>query len=84
MTVLAARALRSREPTERGELLTFTGGADVERRLREAVAREAECCPFLAFDLQRDGTALRLTVTGPPDARPVIAALFRPAVRDGS
>ena len=47
----------------------------VESELRELIAAESECCAFLAFDLQRDGGDLRLSVDGPAEARPIIAAL---------
>ena len=64
-----------------GEATMDEGGArvrlarDVEPELRELIAAESECCPFLEFDLRRDGAGLRLSVSGPGDARPIIAAL---------
>jgi hypothetical protein len=73
---LARRALRSREPLPDGARLTFAAHGDTERELRAVVAAEAECCPFLSFDLDRDGDLLRLDVTGPNDAQPIIAELF--------
>lgn len=76
LAALAARALRSREPTADGERLTFDGSASTERDLRAAVAAEASCCAFLRMDLQRRGERLVLDVAGPEDARPIIAQLF--------
>lgn len=73
---LAARGLRSREPTAEGERLTFADTPELERDLRAAIAAEAECCAFLRMDLQRGDDGLVLDIAGPPDARPVIAALF--------
>lgn len=76
LAALAARALRSRERTDAGERLTFGGGADVERELRAVVAAERSCCPFLHFDLERGGDRVTLAISGPPEARPLIAELF--------
>ena len=75
LSALAAEALRSRERTPRGERLVFAPGA--ERRLRDVIAAEAACCPFLRLDLRREPDALVLEISGPEYARPVIAALFR-------
>jgi hypothetical protein len=73
---IAQRALRSREPLERGARLTFAGDAVTERDLRDLIAAESQCCAFLTFDLEREDDALRLDVTGPEDAQPIIAQLF--------
>ena len=73
---LAAAALRSREPIAGGERLAFAPGAETELRLREAVAAEASCCSFLRMDLRSEPEALVLDMTGPPEAKPIIAALF--------
>ena len=77
LAALAARALRSREPTADGERLTFAAGADVEHELRAVIAAESRCCPFLRMSLQRGEGGVVLEIAGPPDARPVIADLFR-------
>ena len=76
LATLAARALRSRERTADGERLTFVDSADTERELRAAIAAEASCCAFLRMDLQREDDGLVLDVTGPREARPIIAELF--------
>ena len=73
---LAERALRSRAAIDGGARLTFRDSPDVERDLRAAVAAEASCCPFMTMRLERRGEGLVLDVTGPPEAEPVIAALF--------
>ena len=73
---LARRALRSRQRIPEGARLTFEPGADTERRLRELVAAEALCCPFLHMDLSAARDALTLDVTGPAEAEPIIAELF--------
>jgi hypothetical protein len=67
---LARRSLRSRD----GGLLVFD--LDAEAALRSVIAAEAECCPFLSFDLRRAGNALELRITGPDEAAPIITGLF--------
>jgi len=76
LSSLGERALRSREPTDRGERLTFEAGDEIERELRAAVAAEASCCSFLTMDLERHDDGLVLDISGPPEARPIIAELF--------
>ena len=76
LAALAERALRSREPTEQGERLTFERSDGVERELAAAVAAEAACCAFLRMNLRRHADRLVLDIAGPPEARPVIAELF--------
>jgi MerR family transcriptional regulator, copper efflux regulator len=58
---------------ERGARVRLARHAEPE--LRELIAAESECCPFLEFDLRHDGAGLRLRVSGPAEARPIIAAL---------
>jgi hypothetical protein len=67
---IAQAALRSRD----GQRLVFDVSA--EPALRELVALEAECCPFLTLHLRRTGDAVELTITGPDEAAPIIAELF--------
>jgi hypothetical protein len=73
---LADGALRSRTPITGGERLTFAPGATTEERLRAAVAAEASCCSFLHMDLRSEPEALVLDITGPVEAKPIIAELF--------
>ena len=73
---VAARALISRHAIEGGERLTFADTAEVERELREAVTAESSCCTFLAMSLTRTSEGLVLDVTGPAQAKPIIAELF--------
>ena len=76
LAALAARALRSREPTAEGERFTFSDTAATETELRAVVAAEASCCAFLRMDLRRTDDGLVLDVAGPHEARPIIAELF--------
>jgi hypothetical protein len=80
---LAADALLERAPTATGLAVRLRGTPEIERRTRDLVAAESECCPFLAFDLARDGEDLVLAIAGPPDARPVIEMFFARAAVNG-
>src|SRR3954468_22411366 len=73
---IADAALRSREPREDGVRLAFEATDATERALRDLIAAESRCSPFLEFALERDGDTLTLDVTGPPDAQPIIAELM--------
>ena len=73
---LTRTALLSREPLANGVRFTFDPEDSVETDLRSLVAAEASCCPFLTLDLVAQCDELRLDVTGPADAQPIIAELF--------
>jgi hypothetical protein len=70
LAALAERSLRSRD----GHRLVFDPAA--EPALRELVALEAECCPFLTLDLRPAAGELVLTITGPAEAAPIIGELL--------
>jgi hypothetical protein len=76
LAALADRSLLAREPVPGGERLTFARTGDIERAIDAAVAAERSCCPFLRFDIDRRDDGVVLDVTGPAEAREVIAALF--------
>jgi hypothetical protein len=76
LSSLAARARTARASIDGGERLTFIDVPTIERELRAAVAAEASCCSFLTMSLQRADGTLVLDITGPAQARPIIAALF--------
>jgi hypothetical protein len=69
---LAADGLLERTATAAGVRIRLRDLPDIERRTRELIAAEADCCAFLTFTLRRDQGALVLDVAGPPEARPVI------------
>jgi hypothetical protein len=73
---IAGQALLSREAIDGGTRLTFAPTGRTEADLHALIAAEAECCPFLTMELIRDGDVLRLDVTGPAEAQPVIAHFF--------
>ncbi len=76
ISALARRALRARTRIPGGARLVFESDVATERELRALIAAEAACCPFLELDLQPTPEGLRLDVTGPGDARPLIEGLF--------
>jgi hypothetical protein len=73
---IAERALIDRTAVEGGQRLRFAGGQETEAAVREIVAAEAECCPFLEMELRGAGGELELDITGPPEAQPIVEALF--------
>src|SRR4051812_34101646 len=73
---IANDSLRARERIEAGARFTFSACASTEAALRDLIAAERECCPFLRMELVRDGDALILDVTGADEAQPVIAQLM--------
>lgn len=75
---LAADALLDRAATASGLRVRLLDTPDVERRVRELVAAESQCCPFLDIELGREDGALVLYVSGPEGAEPVNAMLFAP------
>jgi hypothetical protein len=73
---LARRSLQSRRPVDGGEVLVFAADRDTGAALRAVIAAEAECCPFLSMNVRGGAEGLELVITGPEDARPIIAELF--------
>jgi hypothetical protein len=84
LTAIATGALRSREPIHGGQRLVFSGSPETEQDLRDALAAEATCCPFLEMHLTRTPDGLVLDITGPKDAQSVIGELFGSAPRAGA
>jgi len=54
----------------------FATSDETEAELRALAAAEAACCPFLHVEVTRVAERLALTISGPPEARPVIEAMF--------
>jgi hypothetical protein len=75
---LAADGLIARTPTASGLRVRLRDTPEIERRTRELVAAESQCCAFLAFTLGREDADLVLDISGPEDGRPVIEMFFAP------
>lgn len=69
---LARAALVDHAELPDGAILRYRRTAECEAELRRLVRLEAGCCAFLAFDLEPSPEELRLTVTGPALALPLI------------
>jgi hypothetical protein len=54
----------------------FLGGAEITAELEALVALEAECCPFLTMTVRCSTDRIKLEVTAPASAQPLIAELF--------
>ena len=78
LDALAADGLLDRTPTGAGLRVRLRDTLQIERRTRELIAAESECCAFLDFDLGREDGDLVLDISGPEDARPVIEMFFAP------
>jgi hypothetical protein len=71
---LGAESLVSGE--RRDDRLELRFEASAEDEVRRWVRAEGECCAFLGFDLDPAGEELRVRVTGPPGAEPVLDGLL--------
>jgi hypothetical protein len=71
-----APSVLAREEINGGLRLRFPANPAIERQVREAVDAESRCCSFLAMQIQPVDGELELTVTGPPEAKPMIELLF--------
>jgi hypothetical protein len=60
---------------EPGGVLRFRATPETRRRLERIIAAEAECCAFLSLELREQRGELRLTISAPEDAEPVVAGL---------
>jgi hypothetical protein len=61
-----------------GYLYEFAFGAEILTTLARLVSLEHDCCRFLTFRIsaQAGEALLKLEITGPAEAKPVIAAFF--------
>jgi hypothetical protein len=56
--------------------VSWSDAEGLEAELRALADAEARCCPFLTLAVVREAGRLHLDVSGPPDAAPLIAAMF--------
>jgi hypothetical protein len=73
---LMKQALIARERLETSVRLRFRRDADVETPLKELVALEQECCPFLVFALDTLPGEMVLTISGPESAAALLDEAF--------
>lgn len=77
---LAADSLLDQRSTDTGVRLRLRDTAEIEQRMRELVAAEEKCCPFMGFRLDHRDGDLVLEITAPADVVPVVQMLFAPNV----
>jgi hypothetical protein len=73
---LARSALLARDRAERAVVITFRAEPTVEAALRDLIRREAECCPFLTYELDRDEGEVMLRVSAPPGAEEMLDLIY--------
>jgi hypothetical protein len=77
MRALAARALVGSERTAAGAVLRFRASSpEVDAAVRDLARREKECCPFFEFAIEATAETVRLEVSAPAEAGPVLDALI--------
>ena len=77
---LARAALIDAERTRDGVRLQLRATDAVRREVDALIAAEAACCPFLDFAADERQSVMRLEVTGPRDAAPLLDGLFASAL----
>ena len=71
------RAVLGITRTPDGYAYSFEPNSEVLTQLGRLVDLERQCCRFLSFNIVENGQQpIRLEITGPPDALPVIEDLF--------
>jgi hypothetical protein len=73
---LRDRALVGSEEIPGGLRMRFSARPGIRKELEQLIAAESGCCSFLRFELRSRERDLILEVTGPDQARPIIAELF--------
>lgn len=73
---LAANSVAEPRRTASGYALRLARSPRLEQLAGEFVSRDKACCPFLEFELGRDGEELWLDVTGPGGATMVLDLSF--------
>jgi hypothetical protein len=68
---------RAREVFDQGVRFRFAPDPDVVTTIARVVDAERHCCAFLRFEISVEpaGGAVTLTVSGPPEAQPLLAEL---------
>lgn len=73
---LASQAAAPPNRTATGYALRLSASPRLERLANEFISRDSACCPFLGFELDRDGRDLRLEVSAPEDAQRTLDLSF--------
>jgi MerR family transcriptional regulator, copper efflux regulator len=73
---LAEVALLEAVRTPRGAHLLLRNGDAVQASLGRLIEAERRCCSFLEFTVVSSGDCMRVNVSGPPEAAPLIERLL--------
>ena len=73
---LASAALVEAVRTPDGARLLLRSDDSAQVSLRRLIEAERRCCSFLEFTVDVQDAAIRVEVSGPPSARPLIDRLF--------
>ena len=65
-----------------GYAYEFPAGAEMLEKLESLVVLERQCCRFLEFNVSQSATAIRLEVTGSPEAAAIIEDFFGSAGKE--
>jgi hypothetical protein len=79
VAALGTEALTRRESDNNTHTLHFASSKKTQRRLKQVIATESRCCPFLDLTLEERSGELTLTIATPEDAQPIadeLAAAF--------
>jgi hypothetical protein len=71
----ARQALRRRVEPDR-VFTVYPNRPEIARALAELVAAEKECCPFLTFDVQEQGTEISVELRYPPQFAETLARVL--------
>jgi hypothetical protein len=66
----------AREATPNGVRLVFPDDPRTGERLDGLIAKEASCCSWMTFSVERDDGAITVSVSGPVSARDGLVATF--------
>src|SRR5215218_5664934 len=72
----ASTTLLAATRTRRGACLELRRSETTQASLRRLIEAERRCCSFLEFGVETGDDAIRVDVSGPPAARPLIDRLF--------
>jgi hypothetical protein len=70
-------AMRDRRELPDGYSYSLDAAKITSPEISEWIAMERLCCPFLIFQLEREGEASRLTMRGPEGVKTVLQLEFR-------
>jgi hypothetical protein len=74
--LLARAGNAPRAAVDGGVTVRFPADPELAAQIAALAAAEQSCCSFFTFEVRVDHAGTDLTVTAPPEAAPLVAALF--------